>query len=71
MMILLFSLASALALAWELAPDVVSAVELAATYAVVVAAFALGCELASGSAMVQEQPSPPATLSLVSTHFPY
>ncbi len=70
-MFLPVSLAPALASAWELASDVVSAVELAATYAVVVAAFALGCELASESAMAQEQPSPPATLSLVSTHFPY
>ncbi len=63
-MFLPVSLASALALVWELASDVVSAVELVVTYAVVAPAFAFGFALESGSAMVQEQPSPPATLLL-------
>jgi len=65
------SLASALASVWELASDALSAVELVVTYAGVVPALALGFALASGSAMVQEQPSPPATLRLALIHFPY
>ena len=70
-MFLPISLGSALALVWELAPDVVSAFDLVVTYAGVVPALALEFALESGSALVQEQPSPPATLRLASIHFPY